>query len=123
MKSFKQFISELYQEEFGSNFEHNGKKYDLNKLLKLSEHLQTEQISVNKLIWIFKWDNPNDEPKRVKNADLNAPILVTLLKKQLVVLDGLHRLEKAVENNKKTILSIYIKQDILDKCEIKNADK
>ena len=115
-------IFELYQEPKGGSFTHNGKDYDLNKLLRLSDDLDEDAIPVDQLDWVLDHDDPENEPERIKKADLTAPILVTWWfndegHSQLVVLDGLHRVAKASEEGVDMLPGHYIDADMLAKCE------
>jgi len=101
-----------YQEGDCDTFTHNGREYSLNKLLILSSTLPVKEILVDELVWIFKYSRKLIDgtmvcsscmgsevgwhEKRVENCDLTVPIIVTIHDDRLVVLDGLHRLEKAV---------------------------
>jgi len=118
-------IFEVYQEEPESIFTHNGKKYNLNKLFRLVDKIEDNEVPVDQLVWIFEFDDPYNETTRIENADTTIPILVTWLvednRSQLVVLDGLHRLAKAASENKLVIPCKYVTNEILDKCKFKNG--
>ena len=116
VKTFSQFF-EMYNEPNDSSFTHDGHEYALNGLLSATLGMVVRDIPVSRLTWIFDWDFPTDK-KRIAATDLNAPIMVTMLGKGLVVLDGLDRLEKAVEGKRKTIKGIYVGQELLDRYRI-----
>ncbi len=116
-------LFELYDEPKVSTFTHDGRVYDLNKLLELSKDMDSDDIPLDQLIWVLDWDEP--DPKRVKKADLTAPILVTWWHddnqpSQLVVLDGLHRLARAEQLHHETIVGKYIRHDMLEDCLYKS---
>ncbi len=117
MLSFQQFIREMWNEPDDSTFTHDGHTYDLNGLLSATLGMPVHKIPVSKLIWIFKWTGKEttSDLQRDDNADLNAPILVTNLKGQLVVLDGLHRLEKAFKEKLPEINAIYVSDELLSR--------
>lgn len=85
-----------YHEEKGGSFTHDGDKYDLNALFKLTAKEPLAFFKVKDLKWIL----PETEldPERVEKADVSAPILVTEYKHKWVVLDGAHRLARAVKD-------------------------
>lgn len=96
----------LYQEEADSKVHHLGHDYDLNTLFKIAEHGLIRNVAVNDLKWIL--DFVVSDPERVKNADLKFPLLVTVHLEKICVLDGAHRLTKAVKNHVKYLPAIYI---------------
>lgn len=57
--------------------------------------------------------------ERLKKADLNDPVLMTLYNKIPTMIDGMHRLMKAYLMNNKTIPVIMIPRNILTKAQIK----
>jgi len=97
----------MYQEEPGSSFTHDGREYDLNYLLRCSTLFPVVDVLVDDLTWVLEYDSPNI--RRLMAADLDAPILVTWWNDKLVVLDGLHRMAKAMvfgcKNNPRSIHS------------------
>lgn len=109
-------IAETYREEAGSSFTHNGNLYSLNKLFDLTSAIEPGDFAVSELAWILDHDQP--DPNRVKTADLDAPILVTPFDGQLVVIDGLHRLAKAVTEKRETITGISVDPHILEQCRL-----
>lgn len=90
-----------YREEPGGEFESDGKLYDLNRIFEAVEHEPVQQIAVKELIWVLQYDSP--DRRRVERADLSAPILVTRYQGKELVVDGLHRLAKAVQMNQATL--------------------
>lgn len=108
-------LFELYQEEPGSSFTHNKVEYDLNKLFNITEKFSTRQFKVPDLSWILKWCKLDID--RVNNADLSAPIIVTYSDKKLVVVDGIHRLQLAVNQGLTHIVGKFVYKDVVDKCE------
>ena len=115
-------MQRVYQEESG-HFTHNGKKYDINNLFKLTHEIEVEEFNVSDIEWIINKDEPcyscrkgpqTWHEERVQNADLKTPIIVTKSNNKFVVLDGVHRLEKAVSLNKDKILGKFIAEDLLE---------
>jgi len=105
-------LSELYQEHKGSSFTHDGEKYDLNKVLKAVDKDPEEEFDVDELKWVLDYDSPDD--KRVRKADLTTPILVTRWEGKLVAIDGLHRLQKAVDEGRKKLPGKMVSKKVLN---------
>jgi predicted GNAT family N-acyltransferase len=57
------------------------------------------------------------EKQRTIKADTSHPIIVIKSRGKLVVLDGVHRLVKSVQQHKKQILGKLITQDQLNKAK------
>jgi hypothetical protein len=106
---------ENYTEE-DSTFLHNGYNYDLNKLFELSKNIKPRQYLISDLDWILEYDTP--DANRVKNCDINVPVLVTRSDNSLTVIDGLHRLVRSIELDKDTIMCKFIPNEMLDMCKI-----
>jgi hypothetical protein len=110
-------LLERYQEELGSTFISDGRLYDLNALLILTEHLPVLDFPVSLLEWVLEWDTP--DPERLKTADPSVPVLVANYRDELVTVDGLHRLTKAVELGLDIIPGIFVSDEMLAMVEIK----
>lgn len=122
----------IYQEEEDGNFTHNGKKYRLNSVFQVVHDYPVQEVPVSELEWVLEYSyevidgvkkchscrkGPDTwHAERVANADLNIPIIYTKSGDKLVVLDGLHRLQKAVDLKLETILGKEIKEEELEKC-------
>ncbi|MEX1026965.1 MAG: hypothetical protein WD049_03005 [Candidatus Paceibacterota bacterium] len=52
--------------------------------------------------------------KKIAEVDLSFPILVTMYKERLVILDGIHRLCKAYSNKNETIKAKIIPSELLE---------
>ena len=115
MKYIFKFNEDFYS-EYESYFEHNGELYDLNKLIKYSNKNKVYEVNVTKLKWILKYTVVDKE--RVIKSDINIPILVTKIDKKYYIVDGVHRLKKALENNIEHIKAKFISQKILSMCKI-----
>ena len=88
--------------EEGGSFTHDGQKYSLREAFRTARAKPTKQVDVDKLKWVLQYDRPN--PKRLASANLNAPIIVAPDRRgRPTVVDGLHRLSKAVQQGKKTL--------------------
>jgi hypothetical protein len=101
---------EKYKEGPDSTFTSNGKEYNVDYFIDYAQEIPAKEIPVKDLVWIFKFAKPG-EKKRVKNADLSVPILITNYGKKLLVVDGYHRLTKAYEEHKETILARLIPKE------------
>ncbi|NDD67303.1 hypothetical protein EBZ35_06610, partial [bacterium] len=81
----------------GGSITHDGVEYDFDKVLAIAETKPTKQCAVSKLAWVLAYDKSNTT--RLKNADISVPIVITKSNNgKLTVIDGLHRLAKAVKN-------------------------
>lgn len=106
-------LIELYQEEKGSNFTHDGKDYDLNKILRLVDKQEPIKVKVKDLEWEIEEELSASDDERVEDADLKAPILITKWKDQIVTVDGYHRLIKAVRSDVKELPAKEVSKDQL----------
>lgn len=92
--------------EINSAITHNNKLYDLNKILKIVENKQPKLFPISKLKWILKytkvWKN------RIKKSSLNYPIIITKEDGKYIVIDGVHRLTKAINLNNRNIMCKYV---------------
>lgn len=109
---------ESYREEPTSEFTHNGKKYNLNKVLAYidSNSIQPKEFKVSDLSWVLQYDTPDQA--RVDKADLTKPIVVVehyseTTGSSLVAVDGLHRVAKAVQEGVKVLKGYELTQQQL----------
>ena len=108
--------TEIYQEEQDSTFTHFGKKYNLNSLLQISKHKPIISVKVVSLKWIL--NHTHIDLARVNNADLSKPILICVNELGDIVIDGAHRLAKAVENGIESIPAKYVNEKEISTCII-----
>lgn len=108
-------LCELYQEEKDSSFTHDGKEYNLNKILRATEDSEIDTKDVDDLKWLL--DDELADKDRVARADLSVPILITRWKDKWVTVDGFHRLTKAVKQGKKTLKVKIVTQKMLKDAE------
>lgn len=103
IKQYRQMsktAASTYEEE--GSFTHDGKRYSLQKAFRSARTQPTKQIPVDDLKWVLAYDRP--DPARLAAADLTAPVLVAPDQQgRPTVVDGLHRLSKAVREGRKTI--------------------
>lgn len=84
-----------YREEESSLYTHDGHTRSVNSLLETAEKIPQSEAYVKDLVWNLSGSNL--DPARVEAADTSFPIIITDTKKHgKVVLDGAHRLAKAV---------------------------
>jgi GNAT superfamily N-acetyltransferase len=112
-----QDVSESSYKEGGS-ITHDGVKYDFDKVLAMAETKPTKQCPVSKLEWVLAYDEP--DTTRLKNADISVPVVITKSNNgKLTVIDGLHRLAKAVDKNVNSLPVKYITNDELQSARLK----
>lgn len=105
----------LYRET--GYFGHNGNKYNINKIFKIVLNKPIYQYNVNNLKWVLKYTKTYK--KRILMADITVPIIVTKFQNKLLVVDGAHRLTKAIKEHKKIILGKYITLQELESTKLK----
>lgn len=98
-----------YSEEPGGTFTHDGLEYYLNPLLSLTRNYPVNNFSTDSLKWIL---DDNDDID-VDYADTSIPVLIARWKDKFVVIDGYHRLKKAIQNGMDTIPGKFVDDDLL----------
>lgn len=106
-----------YQEEEGGTFESNGVRYDLNQIFRAVAALPILTIKVNRLKWVIDPHSPIDQA-RVDRADLAAPLLVTTFNGRHLVVDGFHRVVKAVQRDVPTLPYRRVSPQVLEDARI-----
>lgn len=112
--------SRPYEEPL-STFSCGGKLYDLTEMLKETHHLPTVKFRVKELEWML--EHGEADPVRVREADLSAPILVTVWDSKLAVVDGFHRLTKAVQQHKRELPGKLLSEEFLERYFIRDLEK
>lgn len=111
-KSFKEFLTKPgYSEGARSLICHNGIYYKLDRIFELSLDLPVTKMPLSNLQWLI--DANTADPERLKNANINVPIIVTPQGGQYVIIDGYHRVVKALQDGEKFIQARIIFDDIL----------
>lgn len=105
-----------YQEGDSDTFTHLGREYRINKIFELVENYPIVYLDVEDLKWILMHDHPDVE--RAKKADINTPILVHKKNNRYYVVDGLHRLYKAVLLSVQKLPCKMVKDEDLRKAAI-----
>jgi hypothetical protein len=120
----------VYQENEDDSFTHDGKKYNLNALFRLTYLRDINHIKLSELAWILEYTqhlNKKNEIvcnscrkgpsgwhiERVSKADITKPILVIKDNSKWVVLDGVHRLEQALNNGITELPAIIVTEEDL----------
>lgn len=88
--------------EYESTFTHNGNEYDLNTIFDISENYLPVTLKISDLEWVLEYADIYED--RLNKADYTIPILVSILDGQFVVIDGVHRLKKAINDENIEIL-------------------
>lgn len=101
-----------------STFSCGGKLYNLTTMLEDTNKLPTIKIPVSKLDWMIEHGDPDEV--RVDEADLSAPCLVTHWEGKLAVIDGFHRLTKAVRQGKRELPCKMVSDKIMAKHYIRD---
>lgn len=102
--------------EVSSTFSSDGKVYDLNLLFKLSQSLPVQLIEVDKLRWVLQYDPPRKD--RVAKANPDFPVLVTQYKGQELLVDGIHRLQKAINLGRTLLPYRRLTEEMMASAEI-----
>lgn len=104
---------DIYQENPTGHYSLYDVKYDLNKIFMLVHGKAIRNVPVKDLTWNLEYSKVVNEqgekvcgscqkgPKgwheeRVSNSNLEIPVIVTRYRNKLLIVDGVHRLEKAV---------------------------
>lgn len=92
----------------------DGKSWSVARLIKLSEEFPEYEVPVFTFsTWLWPWeddlslDSFINHAYRVQNADLSIPILIS---PSGAIIDGMHRLCKAILEKKETVKVKYFKE-------------
>jgi hypothetical protein len=85
--------NKVYQEP-NSFFRYDGEIYYLNMVFQITKNIPAMLFPVNELSWILFGSDLS--PERVEKADLSYPIIISELGDKFIVIDGAHRLAKAI---------------------------
>lgn len=92
----RQMIEQVLSALAGDSFTHEGKRYQLPKLLEQLQDQEAKPQSLEELKWVLEHAEQPDQ-QRLETADLQEPILVAdTADGRPTVVDGLHRLTKAL---------------------------
>lgn len=118
--SYARFVRGHYSEGPSSTFTHDKVEYYLDGVLGEATNMPVEEIAVEALSWLLD-EVPMDthsDAVRTGKADLSAPVLITLWEAKWVVIDGLHRLAKAVRDGVLYIPAVKLDQAQLDRHKV-----
>jgi hypothetical protein len=107
----------------GGSFTHNGETFSLDCVLERVEKRAVGYYAVSKLSWLLEempvgyFVDPV-ERSRIERADTNVPVIVTDYGNLLVVIDGVHRLKKAVDLKMTLLPGRYISSEQLQECRM-----
>lgn len=119
MHDIRRYIKafEAYQEP-GGTFESNGLTYDINILFLATDTAPVAYFRVADLQWVVDENihahNVLDELVRVEAADVNVPILVTTYEDRWLVVDGWHRLLKALALGYEFLPGKFVSEELLE---------
>jgi len=95
-----------------------GDKITLIELLNSTENIPVLTISVNKLKkYLLTWNGNNEELEKIEKSDLQYPILIFVEDdgSYITIIDGHHRVHKAIKNKLETIKAKLIPINSLPK--------
>jgi hypothetical protein len=112
----KNLIRRIIKEELNNtSWETEDGKVTLTDLLDATKDIPVKNIPLEKLKpFLLKWDGDEKELIRVDKVDLTYPILVFVKgNKFLTIIDGNHRVHKAIKQGEKEIKGKLIQIDEL----------
>lgn len=110
-----------YREGIDSTATINGKRYRLDTLFEIVQNRSVVRIEVSKLTWVLKYTEVDQD--RVVKADTGVPVMVYRDPEYgLIVIDGAHRLTKAVKLKQRFILAYMLTDQDMRKAEVSNVD-
>ena len=110
-----------YREGGDSTATHNGKRYRLDTLFEIVQNRSVVMIEVSKLTWVLEYTEVDQD--RVVKADTGVPVMVYCDPEYgLTVIDGAHRLTKAVKLKQRFILAYMLTDQDMRKAEVSNVE-
>lgn len=112
-----------YREKPGGSFTHDGKRYDINCAFEQADRRPVRRIAVTELRWILEPPEADpaqlpDDEERIARADLTAPLLITPWRGRLAVVDGAHRLTRAMREGVADLPTRLLTETDLASCEV-----
>lgn len=114
-------LRELYGEPDDGTFTHEGHEYNLNGILNATVGYPVKDYAVKNLRWVIKYDPMSARDQaRIGSADISAPLLIVFDEKEgkMVVIDGIHRLVKAVQQKIEKVPCVVVSQELIDRYRI-----
>lgn len=87
-----------YKEGPESTYTHNGKTATVDSLIAAAKNVPTVSVPIPEMEWAL--EDAKINPDRLKAADLKHPLIATMHAGRVTVLDGTHRLAKAVNEGR-----------------------
>lgn len=109
-------IAGVYREGGESVFSSGGRRYRLDDILAQVEADPVRPFEVAALRWLLEVVRLDED--RVAAADVMAPVLVTEEAGRWLVVDGLHRLARAVSVGLEMLPGRYVAPEVLDKVRL-----
>lgn len=117
----KQMTQKPYREGFDSTATHNGKEYRLDTLFELIQNRSIVNVEVSKISWVLEYTDLDSD--RVMQSDTGIPVLVYKDPEYgFTVIDGAHRLTKAVKLGLKTLPAYMLTDEDMRKAEVANIN-
>lgn len=109
-----------YTEGADSTVTHDGHLYQLDKIFKMTHRSEVIEVDIDKLAWIVEKHLSKDPDfmRRIHAADPDVPIILTPWDGKWMVIDGFHRLAKAIFLGMKKIKAKVIREKDLKKALI-----
>ena len=129
---------ELYQEHEGDSFEHDGVRHDINKIFRIAHEKKVSHVLVVELAWNLEQSkimsdtgelvcgschtmkgDKIEHADRVAKSDLSQPIIILKADDgKLLSVDGVHRIEKALNTGAENLPVKIISKEEFDSCRI-----
>jgi hypothetical protein len=111
-------LCEQKKQTFVDTFTHDDEEYDLPAVKKLVADRDPDEVAVKAMKWVLPYADVAGDTERLKTADVTNPVIATHWQKKIVVLDGAHRLQVAVNDKLKTLPVKFITQAELATCRV-----
>jgi hypothetical protein len=111
-------IREFLNEGLEDKWTHNDTTVTLRQILDVTKNIPVTNISTDILkSKVLNWDGNPEEIKKIEKSDLQYPVLIIVNNNNdiLYILDGNHRIQKAIMNKIPTVVVKLIKLSELPK--------
>lgn len=108
----KNIIRDFLIESIEDSWSNGDKKFTLRQLLGFIKQTPVQNVSTEKLLkTVLNWGDNPQENEKVEKSDLQYPVLVLINDDNSIkcILDGNHRVQKAIRNNLPTVKCKLIK--------------
>lgn len=118
MGTYESEFSRKHYREKDSFFTDNNEQYDLNRLFRLAElPLNVFNVNSNRVAILKFATHSKDDARRESDADTSVPILILKEGGRWVIVDGMHRAEKAKRDGDKDIPAKVLTADDMKKAK------